>query len=100
MTPFWWMGSAGFLAIEASYVPQIARLHRLKRAEEMSYFFPLLNVIGRFLALAYSVTEHNDVFVSGFVLGITLRVILLAQVWWYRRKPASIRASRPELVTT
>ena len=97
MTPFWWMGSAGFLAIEASYIPQIARLHRLKRAEEMSYLFPALNVFGRVLALVYSAFEHDDVFVSGFVLGISLRVILLAQVFWYRRKPA---APVRELVTT
>ena len=100
MTPFWWVGSAGFLAIEGSYVPQIARLHRLKRADEMSYLFPALNVLGRVLALGYAMAEHNDVFVSGFVLGISLRVVLLAQVFWYRRNAAPLRASRPELVTT
>ncbi|HEY1954554.1 MAG TPA: PQ-loop repeat-containing protein [Polyangiaceae bacterium] len=88
MTPFWWLGSAGFLAIEASYVPQIARLFRLKRADEVSYFFPALNLIGRVLALVYSMSEHNTVFVSGFVLGISLRVVLLAQVFWYRRSHA------------
>lgn len=89
MTPFWWMGSVGFLAIEASYVPQIARLHRLKRAEEVSYLFPALNLFGRLLALVYSVCEHDDVFVSGFILGIALRLVLLAQVFWYRRSTTS-----------
>ena len=99
MTPLWWLGSAGFLAIEASYVPQIARLHRLKRAEEVSYLFPSLNALGRILALTYSLSEHDDVFVSGFLLGIALRAILLGQVFWYRRSPAP-RSSRVDMVTT
>jgi len=90
MTPFWWMGSAGFLAIEASYVPQIARLHRLKRAEEVSFFFPALNVLGRVLALVYALGQHESVFVSGFVMGIALRLVLLGQVAWYRRAPAEL----------
>ncbi len=100
MTPFCWLGSAGFLAIEASYVPQIARLHRLKRADEVSYFFPSLNLLGRVLALSYSLSAHDGVFVSGFVLGITLRAILLAQVFAYRRSTSPVHSPRADLVTT
>ena len=57
----------------------------MKRAEEVSFFFPLLNVLGRVLALAYALGRHESVFVSGFVLGIALRLVLLGQVAWYRR---------------
>lgn len=89
MTPFWWLGSAGIFAIEASYVPQIVRLFRLKRADEVSYFFPLLNAGGRLLALLYALSHSETVFVGGFFLGIMLRLVLLAQVTWYRARPGA-----------
>lgn len=81
----WILAFLGMMAIELSYLPQIARLHRLKRADDVSYFFPLLNVAGRILALAYSVARGEDVFVVGFLVGVVLRTALLAQVVWYRR---------------
>ena len=77
MTSFWWLGSAGIAAIEGSYVPQILRLFRLKRAEEVSYLFPLLNAGGRVLALLYALSHGESVFVGGFFLGIVLRLVLL-----------------------
>jgi hypothetical protein len=86
MTPLGLLGALGMLAIEASYVPQIARLHRLKHADDVSYLFPALNASGRLLALAYAVASHNQVFVGGFILGIALRLVLLGQVTWYRRR--------------
>lgn len=89
----WWLGSLGLVAIEASYVPQITRLARLKRADEVSYFFPGLNAGGRVLALVYSVASHQHVFVAGFVLGIALRAILLGQVAWYRRVRSNVAPS-------
>ena len=73
------------IAIEASYVPQIARLFRLKRADDVSLFFPSLNALGRVLALTYSVLSHQPVFVAGFILGLCLRTTLLVQVIWYRK---------------
>lgn len=84
---------AGFLAIEASYVPQIVRLHRMKRAEEVSLLFPALNLLGRVLALAYALGEGETVFVSGFALGIALRLVLLVQVAWYRRATSPARSA-------
>ncbi len=84
MGALWWLGGVGLVAIESSYLPQIARLYRLKRADHVSFFFPALNAIGRALALVYALAAHNPVFVSGFILGIALRVILLVQVAWYR----------------
>jgi len=74
------------LAIEASYVPQIARLHRIKHADDVSYFFPTLNAAGRVLALLFAIASHNDIFVGGFLVGIALRLTLLGQVAWYRRR--------------
>jgi PQ loop repeat len=86
MSPLGLLGAVGMLAIEASYLPQIARLHRFKHADDMSYFFPALNAAGRVLALAYALGSHNDIFVGGFILGIALRLVLLGQVTWYRRR--------------
>jgi uncharacterized protein with PQ loop repeat len=85
MHSLWWIGSAGIIAIEASYLPQIARLHRRKHADDVSIFFPALNVAGRVLALVYSLVTHDRVFIAGFMVGILLRLVLLSQVAWYRR---------------
>ena len=81
----WWLlGSLGLLSIEVSYLPQIVRLHRLKRADEVSLFFPSLNGLGRLFALAYSLHSHQPVFVAGFLAGLMLRCTLLVQVIYYR----------------
>ncbi len=103
---WWFLGSLGIVAIEASYVPQIARLFRIKRADDVSLFFPSLNAAGRVLALAYSVLSHQPVFVVGFMVGLVLRLTLLAQVIWYRklakrRQSVEARgASAPDAVDT
>jgi len=80
-----WIGTVGILAIEGSYCPQIVRLYRLKRAEELSRLFPALNLFGRLLALVYSVLARDHVFAVGFLVGAMLRLTLLVQVAWYRR---------------
>ena len=80
-----WLGTAGILAIEGSYFPQIARLFRLKRAEELSLLFPALNLVGRLLALSYALLTKDHVFTVGFFVGALLRLTLLLQIAWYRR---------------
>ncbi len=82
----WLFGSIGLLAIEGSYLPQIARLYRLKRSEDVSLFFPGLNLLGRVCALVYSASKNEHMFVAGLVLGIALRAVLLTQVLWYRHR--------------
>jgi lipid-A-disaccharide synthase-like uncharacterized protein len=80
----WLLGGLGMVAVEGSYAPQLLRLYKLKRADEISYFFPGLNFCGRLLALAYSVLRSDQVFTVGFILGCALRLALLCQVYWYR----------------
>ncbi len=82
----WILGTLGILAIEGSYLPQIARLFRLKRADDVSVFFPALNLVGRLFALMYSVSQHANGFSVGLMIGISLRGVLLTQVLWYRRR--------------
>ena len=83
----WLLGSAGLIAMEVSYLPQIARLFRLKRADELSYSFPALNLAGRLCAFAYSVAVGNNIFTVGFFVGSVLRLTLLVQIMMYRRRP-------------
>jgi lipid-A-disaccharide synthase-like uncharacterized protein len=85
-TGTWLIGAVGLVAIEGSYLPQIFRLFRMKRADEISYLFPALNLAGRILALAYSLSVGNSVFTVGFLAGAALRLTLLAQVAWYRSR--------------
>jgi hypothetical protein len=84
------LGAVGMFAIELSYVPQIVRLARLKRADDVSYFFPALNFGGRICALVYSLAMGSSIFGIGFFVGATLRLTLLVQVMWYRRSRAPL----------
>lgn len=93
MNSFWLLGAIGLIAIEGSYFPQILRLYRLKRAEEVSLLFPALNLLGRLLAMSYAVLTSEHVFSAGLVVGILLRGTLLLQVLWYRRRSVADVAS-------
>ena len=87
MNSFWLLGVLGLIAIEGSYFPQILRLYRLKRADEVSLLFPALNLVGRLLAMTYAILTQEHVFSAGLIVGILLRGTLLLQVLWYRREP-------------
>lgn len=79
-SPYWFVGTLGIVAMEASYVPQIVRLWRRGQAHDLSVFFPGLNVLGRLLAVVYAALSHELVFGAGFLFGIFIRGSLLAQV--------------------
>ncbi len=86
----------GLYLVEASYLPQLWRLYRLKEADEFSFLFPGLNIAGRTCGVIFSITHHQSVLGWFFVVGIVLRATLLAQVCYYRlRTPArsSVRAA-------
>lgn len=78
------LGTSGLIAIEASYVPQIVRLFRLRRADHLSLLFPGLNLLGRLAALAYALHIGDGVFSFGLVIGVALRLVLFLQVLGYR----------------
>jgi len=82
----WVLGTIGLLAIEGSYLPQIVRLFRLRRADDVSVFFPALNLLGRLFALMYALSKHENGFSMGLIIGMALRMTLLLQVLWYRRR--------------
>ena len=86
MTGTQWIGTIGFWVIEISYLTQIRKLYLVKEAEEFDMMFPILNVIGRILALIYALLKHDFVLTNGLILGITLRLTLMIQVCWYRYK--------------
>ena len=60
------------------------RLYRQKSAEDISLFFPALNLLGRVCAFAYAFHASIEVFALGFLVGIALRGTLAAQVIYYR----------------
>lgn len=78
------LGTAGIWCIELSYLPQIARLHRRKDAEDISLFFPGLNMLGRLMAMLYAMHISEQVFAFGFMVGLIMRGTLLTQVIYYR----------------
>ncbi len=80
------------LAIEISYLPQLLRLHRRKRADDISLFFPAMNLLGRLMAMTFALSTGAEVLGVGFLLGAVVRAIFLCQVVAYRepRKVASV----------
>jgi len=80
------IGLLGMLAIEASYLPQIYRLQKKKRAEHISAFFPGLNLTGRLFALSYSFHLGQAVLGFGFLVGVLLRAVFLIQVVYYQHQ--------------
>lgn len=93
------IGTLGIIAIEASYVPQIVRLWTTKKADDLSVFFPLLNLTGRIFVTLYAWHLGSFVMGLGFLTGIVVRATFLSLVLGYkpRRKESSvIQPSRAE----
>ena len=88
--PIWIWGTLGILAIEGSYVPQLARVFRLKSADDVSFLFPALNLGGRLFALVYAASKGENAFSAGLLVGILLRGAFLLQVLWYRKMRAPV----------
>lgn len=78
------LGALGIAFIEISYLPQIFRLYKKKVADDISLFFPGLNLLGRLCAFAYAMHASIEVFALGFLVGIALRATLFFQVLYYR----------------
>lgn len=74
----------GLYLVEASYIPQLWRLYKLKEADEFSFLFPGLNIIGRLCGVIASIHSHNATFGWFFFVGIILRLTLLSEVCFYR----------------
>ncbi len=90
-----WQIIAGLamIMIEASYIPQIYRLHKTKKAKDFSIFFPLMNAGGRSLGLLYTGLNGDIVLAVGFLTGIVLRITLLFQVWLYKYRESPVEES-------
>jgi uncharacterized protein with PQ loop repeat len=78
------IGVLGMLAIEASYLPQIHRLWAKKRADDVSFLFPGLNLLGRIMAFSFSIHVGQTILGFGFLAGIALRATFLVQVIYYQ----------------
>ena len=88
------IGSSSLWLVEVSYLPQLWRLYRLKEADEFSFLFPGLNVLGRVAGLALAITQHSPLFGWFFVTGIILRLALLSEVIYYRSRAKKIKADK------
>ena len=88
------LGVCGLYLVEASYLPQLWRLYRLKEAHEFSFLFPGLNITGRLFGVVYSASQGQLVITWFFVVGIVLRSVLLGQVCYYRARTRRIHAAR------
>nr|WP_309695305.1 PQ-loop repeat-containing protein [Armatimonas sp.] len=88
-----WPIFLGLLAtwlVEGSYAPQLWRIYQRKQAGDFSLLFLILNITGRCAGLAAALLQNSPVFVGFFVVGITVRGILLLQVLYYHRREKSL----------
>lgn len=78
------LGALGIVLLDLSWFSQIVRIHRRRSADDVSVFFPLLNVLGRLLAMGYSIHTAEKVFTWGFLVGVIIRAIFLGEVVYWR----------------
>ncbi len=78
------LGALGIVLLDLSWFSQIVRIHRRRSADDVSVFFPLLNVVGRLLAMGYSIHTAEQVFTWGFLVGVIIRTIFLGEVVYWR----------------
>ena|SRR5688572_1144388 len=88
------LGTLGIVLIEASYVPQIARLVQRKEANDVALLFPGLNFSGRVLALIYAVAVDEPIFSVGLTFGVGVRFMFLVFVVHYRYVRPALDARR------
>ena len=93
------IGALGLWLVEGSYLPQLWRLYRMKEAEEFSLMFSGLNLVGRLAGFAYALTVGQAVFGWFFLVGASLRGVLLFQVFYYRARKRRIDRDRSEMVS-
>jgi uncharacterized protein with PQ loop repeat len=87
------IGGSGLYLVEASYLPQLFRLHKLKEADEFSFLFPALNIVGRLAGVMLSIHDNKPTFTLFFIVGIVLRSALLSQVIYYRTRKKRLAIS-------
>lgn len=83
---YFWAGVAiaATVIIELAYLPQLARLVKLKEANAISLLFPALSVVGRLFAIAYMVHKGENIFATGICVGVFLRGSFLGLVAYYK----------------
>lgn len=82
--------------VESSYIPQIARLYRIKHAEEISILWPSLNLGGRALNIVITWYAGLTFFSLAVVFGLILRGAFFGQVLYYRWKVRQLARLRSE----
>jgi len=75
----------GIAFSELSYIPQIWKLHKKKKAKQISLYFPVMNIVGR-LCIAIATFDINIILSMGFVIGTLLTIIFTWQVVHYKIK--------------
>ena len=89
----------GCAAVETCYVPQLARLYKLKDAEEISLIFPTLNVMGRLITVLCLAHAGQVIFAFWVTIGLLLRSSFLAQVIYYRCRRRLLERLQRETVS-
>lgn len=92
-------GGVATALVELAYIPQLFTLWRAKAADEINVLFPMLNVTGRLMGIAYLLHKDVPIFALGVCVGITLRAAFLAQTAYYKLRQRRLARLRQEMVT-
>ena len=77
------MGTTGSLIMCASSVPQIIKIYRMKRADNLSGAYLAILMLGMTLILFYALHVKDIVFIMGNSISLTLTAILIALRYKY-----------------
>lgn len=71
--------------VELAPLPQIYKLNKIRKADQMSVGFAVALALGRLMGLPYAFDKGAAVIGWGLLVGAVLRIILLLQMLHYRR---------------
>ncbi|MBI5525442.1 MAG: hypothetical protein HY897_03840 [Deltaproteobacteria bacterium] len=80
--------------VEFSYIPQLARLYRMKHSHEISVWLPAFNLTGRAVNVALTWYAGLPFFSLAVACGFVLRAAFFGQVIYYRWKVVRLTQQR------
>lgn len=80
--------------VEFSYIPQLARLYRMKHSHEISVWLPAFNLAGRAVNVALTWYAGMPFFSLAVACGFALRATFFGQVLYYRWKVTRLAQQR------
>lgn len=81
---FTWLGLTAGAITSIGFIPQLVRGYKTKRLDDVSFWMPLVLVIGMSLWLAYGIVRHDIAIIAANSFGVSCNILLLLMKKIYR----------------